>query len=440
MAGKIKSTKLEGEKSMHSSITRTTTRTTTGTSMRDGSSVSWPGWKSLVKTGSKLARLGVLALLAVLIVTAGQPACAQTETVLHSFNASGTDGYNPYSGLAIDKDGNLYGTTLYGSNLFAPDGTVFKVTPDGVETVLYNFLGAPDGSEPYYSGVVRDAAGNLYGTTIRGGTNDLGIVYKIAPNGTETVIHNFSPTHDGYYPYGGVILGKQGALYGTTYTGGAAGVGTVYKVLRTRKATETVLYNFGGQQDGCYPSQENLVLAKDGTLYGTTYSCGPSANGTVFKIAPDGTETIIHAFNADGSDGVNPYGGLIFDKAGNIYGTTYQGGTKGFGTVYKITPTGAESVVYSFKGDGTDGTNPYGGVVVDPKGNIYGTTYLGGTKGFGTVFKITPSGTETVLHSFTDTDGSHPYAGVIRDKKGVLYGTTVNGGDFGYGTVFKIVP
>jgi uncharacterized repeat protein (TIGR03803 family) len=429
---KAKSARLEGEKSMHSLTARI--------SMRDCFSVSWPGWTSVVKAGSKLAPLGVLALLAILMVTAAQPACAQTETVLHSFNEDGTDGYNPYSGLTIDKDGNLYGTTLYGSSLVAPNGTVFKVTPSGVETVLYNFLGAPDGSEPYYSGVVRDAAGNLYGTTLRGGTNDLGTVYKLAPNGTETVLHNFSPTLDGYYPFGGVILGTKGALYGTTSTGGTAGVGTVYKVLRTRKGTETVLYNFGGQTDGCYPRQENLVLAKDGTLYGTTYSCGPSANGTVFKIAPDGTETIIHGFNADGLDGINPYGGLIFDKAGNLYGTTYQGGANGFGTVYKITPAGAESVLYSFKGDGTDGINPYGGVVLGKKGIIYGTTYQGGTKGFGAVFKVTPSGTETVLHSFTNTDGAHPYAGVVLDKNGALYGTTVDGGDFGYGTVFKIVP
>lgn len=424
---------------MHSLITRTTT----GTSMRDCFRASWSGGKSGGKASSKLAPLGVLALLAILMVTAAQPAYAQTETVLHSFNLDGTDGANPYSGLAIDKDGNLYGTTLYGSNFAGPNaGTVFKVAPDGVETVLYNFAGAPDGSEPYYSGVVRDAAGNLYGTTIRGGTNDLGIVYKLAPDGTETVLRNFSPSHDGYYPFGGVILGPKSALYGTTFTGGTAGVGTVYKVLRTRKATETVLYNFAGQADGCNPSQENLVLAKDGTLYGTTNACGPFGGeyGTVFKLAPDGTETVLHGFNANGVDGVSPYGGLAFDKAGNLYGTTYQGGANGFGTVYRVTPTGAESVIYSFKGDGTDGTNPYGGVVVDPKGNIYGTTYQGGTKGFGTVFKINPSGTETVLHSFTNTDGAHPYAGLVLGKQHVLYGTTVDGGDFGYGTVFKIVP
>jgi uncharacterized repeat protein (TIGR03803 family) len=421
---------------MHSLNTRTTTRT----SMTDRFSVSRPGWKSLVKAGVD-APLAVLTLLVLLMVTASQPAYAQTETVLHSFNADGSDGYNPYAGLTLDKDGNLYGTTLYGSNLFAPNGTVFKVTPSGVETVLYNFLGALDGSQPYYSGVIRDAAGNLYGTTLRGGTNDLGTVYKLAPNGTKTVLYNFSPTLDGYYPFGGVILGPKHILYGTTSTGGTAGVGTVYKITSSHKSEiETVLYNFVGQVDGCYPRQENLVLAKDGTLYGTTYSCGPFVNGTVFKLAPDGTETIIHSFNADSSDGVNPYGGLVFDKAGNMYGTTYQGGTFGFGTVYKITPSGAESVLYSFKGDGTDGINPYGGVVLGKKGIIYGTTYQGGTQGFGTVFRLTPSGTETVLHSFTNTDGAHPYAGVVVDKSGALYGTTVDGGDFGYGTVFKIVP
>ncbi len=423
---------------MHSLINRSL--------LGDRFSVSGLGWKSVVKAGSRWAPLGVLALLAVLMVVASPAAYAQTETVLHSFNADGTDGANPYSGLAIDKEGNLYGTTLYGSSFIAPNaGTVFKVTASGAETVLYNFGGAPDGSEPYYSGVVRDAAGNLYGTTLRGGTNDLGTVYKLAPDGTETVLYSFSPTsYDGYYPFGGVVLGKAHTLYGTTSTGGTAGVGTVYKVTRGHKGveTETVLYNFAGQMDGCYPRQENLVVAKDGTLYGTTNLCGPFNGdyGTVFRITPDGKGTVLHSFNADGVDGVNPYGGLVFDKAGNLYGTTYGGGEFGYGTVFKLSPSGGETVLHSFNADGTDGINPYGGVVLGKKGNLYGTTYQGGTNGDGTVFKLTPSGTETVLHSFTKTDGAHPYAGVVLDKNGALYGTTVDGGDFGYGTVFKIVP
>jgi len=409
-------------------------------------SVSGLGWKPVAKAGSRWAPLGVLGLLAVLMVTAAPAAYAQTETVLHSFNADGTDGANPYSGLAIDKEGNLYGTTLYGSSFIAPNaGTVFKVTASGFETVLYNFGGAPDGSEPYYAGVVRDAAGNLYGTTLRGGTNDLGTVYKLAPDGTESVLYSFSPaSFDGYYPFGGVILGPKHTLYGTTSTGGTAGVGTVYKVTRGHQGveTETVLYNFAGQADGCYPRQESLVLAKDGTLYGTTNLCGPFNGdyGTVFKVAPDGKETVLHSFNADGVDGVNPYGGLIFDKAGNLYGTTYGGGKFGYGTVFKLSPSGGETVLHSFNADGTDGINPYGGMVLGKKGNLYGTTYQGGTNGYGTVFKLTPSGTETVLHSFAKTDGAHPYAGVVLDKNGALYGTTVDGGDFGYGTVFKVVP
>jgi len=407
-------------------------------------SASELGRKSILKAGSKLAELGAVILLTVTMVIAAQPAHAQTEIVLHSFNQDGTDGYNPYSPLAIDKDGNLYGTTLYGSSFVGPNaGTVFKVTAAGVETVLYNFGGVPDGSEPYYSGVVRDAAGNLYGTTIRGGTSDLGIVYKLAPDGTETVLHNFSPSNDGYYPFGGVVLGKKGTLYGTTYTGGTSSVGTVYKITHSRKAvTETVIYNIAGQADGCYPSQEDLVIAKDGALYGTTYSCGPFDGyyGTVFKIDPAGRETVLHSFNSDSVDGINPFGGLVVDKAGNLYGTTYGGGTYGYGTVFELSPSGTETVLYSFNADGTDGINPYGGVVLGKKGVIYGTTYQGGTNGYGTVFKLTPSGTETVLHSFTSTDGAHPYAGMVLDKQGALYGTTVDGGDFGYGTVFKVVP
>jgi len=379
-----------------------------------------------------------LAVLSALLLIAARPAHALTESVLHSFANNGTDGYEPYAGLAIDPKGNLYGTTHMGGPFNA--GTVFKVTPKGTETVLYSFTGGTDGAYPFFAGVVRDKAGNLYGTTSSGGVNNLGTVFKLTPTGTETVLHSFANDGtDGSVPLAGLVLDKTGNLYGTTYAGGASGAGTVFKV--DPSGTETVLYSFTAGTDGCYPYNAGVVLGKKGVLYGTTSSCGASGFGTVFKLTPTGTETVLHSFNADGTDGVYPDAGLAIDSKSNLYGITHVGGATGYGTVFKLTPTGTETVLHSFNADGTDGIYPFAGLVLDKTGNLYGTTHYGGAIGYGTVFMVTPSGTETVLYSFGGSpDGAYPQAGVVFGNKGILYGTTIASGANGQGTVFKLVP
>jgi uncharacterized repeat protein (TIGR03803 family) len=378
-----------------------------------------------------------LAVLSALLLMAARPTQAQTESVLHSFVADGTDGTNPYAGLIVDAKGNLYGTTVAGgpSNV----GTVFKVTPSSVETVLYSFTGRADGAVPYFSAMLRDKAGNLYGTTLLGGAKGGGTVFKLAPDGTETVLHSFNADGiDGYNPYPGLAMDKAGNLYGTTYRGGASDLGTVFKVAPA--GTEMVLYSFAGGTDGCFPYSGGVILGKKGVLYGTTFSCGANGLGTVFKLTPTGAETVLHSFAPDGTDGVTPLGSLAIDKTGNIFGTTNAGGAHGNGTVFKLTPTGTETVIHSFAADGIDGFNPQGGVVIDKVGNLYGTTYWGGVGNVGTAFMLTQSGTEMVLHSFGGADGANPRAGLVLGKKSILYGTTLNGGDFSLGTVFKIVP
>jgi uncharacterized repeat protein (TIGR03803 family) len=398
-------------------------------------------WKSILQDATNLATVIALAFVGALMLTAGPAAYAATESVLYSFSRNGIDGYNPAAGVARDKLGNLYGTTYYGGTWGY--GTVYKVTPTGTETVLYSFTGGSDGSNPYFAGVVLDKAGNMYGTTYYGGANGVGTVFELTPSGTETVLHSFAADGtDGYNPAAGVVLDKLGNVYGTTYLGGAYGYGTVFKV--TPSGTETVLHSFADNAtDGCFPYGAGVVLGKKNVLYGTTYACGANGVGTVYKLTPSGTETVLHSFVNDGTDGYYAYTGVVLDKLGNLYGTTYYGGVYGVGTVFKIIPSGTETVLHSFANDGTDGYQPYGtGVILDKLGNLYGTTYYGGANGLGTVFEITSSGAETVLHSFAANgmDGFHPYAGLVLGNRNTLYGTSRDGGVNGYGTVYKVVP
>ena len=210
--------------------------------------------------------------------------------------------------------------------------------------------------------------------------------------------------------------------------------------------TETVLYSFGGQYgDAAYPLYAGLALDKQGDLYGTTPNFGANNGGTVFKLTPTGTETVLHSFGRAyvGPDGSQPYGGVVLDKKGNLYGTTGLGGANNSGTVFEMTPDGAETVLYSFGNQPGDGAFPLAGLVLDKQGNLYGTTVYGGAHGGGTVFQLTPDGAETVLYSFGSQpgDGTNPYAGLVLDKKGNLYGTTGAGGQYGFGgTVFKVTP
>jgi uncharacterized repeat protein (TIGR03803 family) len=378
--------------------------------------------------------------------TASAPSAqGQTFTVLHSFKG-GTDGEGPNGGVVRDTAGNLYGTTSYGGSFNF--GTVFQLDTAGQETVLYTFTGGADGAIPL-AGVIRDAAGNLYGTTEHGGDLSCnsgvgcGTVFKVDKTGKETVLYRFTRGADGTgTPFAGVIRDAAGNLYGTTADGGPFSSGTVFKVDTTGK--ETVLYTFTGGRggtDGFLPSGA-LIRDAAGNLYGTTQLGGNYSFGTVFKLDSTGKETVLYRFRG-GSSGDQPVGGVIMDKAGDLYGTTQGGGTSYDGTVFKLNPVGNKTVLYSFA-SGADGSLPVAGVIADTAGNLYGTTAYGGTSNLGTVFKLDKTGKETVLYSFTGgADGALPVAGLVRDAAGNLYGTAYYGGDngsnCGCGVVFSYV-
>jgi len=396
-----------------------------------------------------------LAIVAVALFATDTPAVAQ-ETVLFSFNS--TDGLNPVAGLIFDGAGNLYGTTLYGgANNY---GAVFELTPSTggrwKETVLHSFnLNGTDGYRPY-GGLIFDGSGNLYGTTFYGGANGEGTAYELTPMAggrwKEKVLHSFAANGtDGYNPTASLIFDGVGNLYGTTFYGGANSSGTVFELKRAAGGSwkEKVLHNFTGA-DGDFPFA-SLIFDGSGNLYGTTIEGGDSGDGTVFELAPSTggswTETVLQNFS--GADGDLPYAGLIFDGSGNLYGATLNGGTYGNGTVFELTSSAGgiwtETVLHSFVGI-SDGSYPYGTLIFDTFGNLHGTTYYGGAHSDGTVFELTPAGggnwTETVQHSFANTtkDGYYPQAGLILDAVGNLYGTTEYGGSQNYGAVFRFAP
>jgi uncharacterized repeat protein (TIGR03803 family) len=365
------------------------------------------------------------------------------ESVLYSFTGGALDGEKPGGTLLQASDGNFYGTTPFGGANGA--GIVFKITPTGSETVLYSFQGgANDGGNPAGE-LIQGSDGNFYGMTSNGGPGEYGTVYKITPSGVETVLHFFQDgSADGAYPSGGLVQGSDGNFYGMASQGGAHdtnGVhvdGVVFKI--TPSGTMTVLHSFqGGPTDGAYPLR-NLILATDGNFYGVTPSGGAVNGGTVFKITPSGTETLLYSFESGLTDGISPSGSLIQASDGNFYGTTSQGGGGNeYGTVFKVTAGGTETVLYAFQGGPTDGTNPQGSLIQASDGNFYGMTEQDGRLGYGSIFKITPSGAETVLHFFQGgtTDGVNPFDSLIQAPDGNLYGMTNLGGANNLGTIFK---
>jgi len=408
--------------------------TTTLQHQRCMSAIHW------LETSSALA-LGATIMSAVI---AAPPAQAQYN-VLHTFTGSPADGRNPaYGHLIFDSGSNLYGTTRAGGA--SGFGVVFKIDQTG-ETVPYSFAGGTtDGAYPH-AGLIADAAGNLYGTTLQGGASSLGVVFKLYTTGKETVLHSFtgSPA-DGANPYATLTQDSTGNLYGTTRSGGASNYGVVFELDTAGK--ETVLHSFTGfPTDGAYPSAGRLIRGPEGNLYGTTTRGGATGSskggyGVVYKVDTTGKETVLYSFSG-GGDGGLPYGGLIRDSAGNLYGTTNRGGANGKGVVFKLDTAGHETVLHSFAGP--DGANPYEGVTSDSAGNLYGTTTHGGASDEGVVFELHTTGHATVLYSFTGgADGGLPYAGLIVDSAGNLYGTTSSGGTHhapsGGGVVFKLTP
>jgi uncharacterized repeat protein (TIGR03803 family) len=339
----------------------------------------------------------------------------------------GPDGANP-TGL-VDVSGTLYGTTSLGGTKGA--GTVFKLSTSGAESVLYSFSTAPgNGFAPMGNPI--DVNGVLYGTTSAAGSYPFdGTVFKVSLSGAESVLYRFKLAPDGQYPESGLI-DVNGTLYGTTQFGGTKGLGSVFKI--SPSGSESVLYSFKGGSDGTQPLAG--LIDVNGTLYGTSAGGGPTGAGTVFKISTSGTESVLYRFK-NGTDGASPYAGLI-DVSGTLYGTTQFGGANHLGTVFKVSLSGTETVLHQFKG-GSDGQYPKASLV-DVNGTLYGTTAGDSSSGInGTVFKISPSGAESVLYNFKGgTDGANPDD--LIDVNGVLYGTTFGEESPGFGTVFKLTP
>jgi uncharacterized repeat protein (TIGR03803 family) len=383
-------------------------------------------WRNVIEMRCAAYALA-LAVVFGLMAAATPLAKAQTFTVLHAF-AGSPDGRESDAAL-INVNGNLYGTTRFGG--ISDKGTMFKVNSKGGEIVLHSFRGGYP-----LSPLLVDSAGSFYGTTSYGGTSNFGTVFKMDTTGAETVLYSFAGPPDGARPNAGLVMDSAGNLYGTTSAGGASNYGTVFKLDTSN--TETVLYSFTGGADGALPLYGSLVMDSAGSLYGTTERGGSLDLGTVFKLDSSGTETVLHSFN--GPEGGFPTSGVIMDNKSNFYGTAAIGGAHASGTVFAVDANGTYTLLYSFAG-GADGATPAGGLVRDRSGNLYGTTFYGGSKHGGTVFKISGKGNETVLHNFKfSTDGAKPTAGLIMDGKGNLFGTTSAGGASGAGTVFELTP
>jgi uncharacterized repeat protein (TIGR03803 family) len=384
------------------------------------------------------------------------------ETVLYNFGTNGNDGGGGTS-LIRDAAGNLYGTTsnggIYPCGIFGC-GTVFELSPVAgggwTEAVLHNFGDGTDGAQP--NGLMMDAAGNFYGVTGSGGLYGGGIAYELSPSQgggwTESVLYNFS--RGGGYGNGSYSLIKDAAgnLYGTMFYGGTYGEGMVFQLSPNEGGewTETVLHSFGNGSDAAYP-EAGVIMDTAGNLYGTTYGGGVNRIGAVFELSPrqggGWTETILHSFN--GSDGSGPWASLIMDAAGNLYGTTEQGGAYcppfGCGTVFEMSLDAGgdwtETVLYSFD-NLPDAELPVSSLIRDGAGNLYGTTSEGGENDDGTVFEVSPrqgGWKESVLHSFGNVnDGSVVFGSVVMDRAGDLYGTTLNGGAYYSGLAFELTP
>jgi uncharacterized repeat protein (TIGR03803 family) len=406
-------------------------------------------------------RLFAVCGVALAICGSGIARANGAAKVLYAFQGGSDGAHPPAAGLITDDTGDLFGVTSGGGG--GTDcqgdngcGTVFELAPDGSEVVLHAFAGGCDGTSPT-SRLTVDGSGNFYGVTGEGGScNDegFGTVFKLAPGGAESVVYAFKGGTDGEEPSSALVSDRKGDLFGTTPSGGNGagcpydtGCGTLFEVKPNGK--KAILYSFCSQtgcMDGAGPG--GILRDNAGNFFGvagggggTDCSDGTNGCGTVFELAAGGTETVLYAFSG-GSDGAFPVAGLLADKAGNFYGTTETGGSANRGTVFKLAPGGTETVLYSFQG-GSDGEYPDGILTADKAGNLYGTTGNGGGarckgNGCGTVFKLSPDGTETVLNAFTHGHGQFPAGALLLGKHDELYGTTESGGKNGDGVVFSV--
>jgi len=399
----------------------------------------------------QVKRATFLFVIALSVTTAA----ATTTDVIFSFGED--EGEYADTDLETDSAGNIYGTTVLGGDFGS--GTVFQLTPTPngwVHTVLYSFTGGVDGGEPY-KGVTLDRDGNLYGTAVTGGSGNCeggcGVIYKLTNRKgtwTQKVVHAFTGGDDGSGPGSRVTVDRAGNVYGMTPTGGAYGLGTIYQIRPPSSGALTfkVIHAFTGGADGSNGSAGRMIL-RDGRLYGAATTGGNQGSGVVFELTPkafgEWNFKTIYTFQGQ-PDGSFPYGALLFDPSGNIYGTTYYGGANGIGAVYELSPQPVgewtEDLIYSFQ-QGPDGNSPISNLVFDKAGNLYGTTSEGGL-GSGTIFKLSPVGgnwTETVVHAFEGPpDGGFAYNGMVVDAFGNFYGATVHGGENNDGSVYKFTP
>ncbi len=400
-------------------------------------------------------------IIFVVTVLLSHGASASSTKLLYGF-AGSSDGEYADTDLAVDGSSNIYGTTVQGGTFGT--GTVFQVSLSGtnwVHTVLYNFTGGADGGQPY-KGVTLDSQGNLYGTAVVGGSggkcpeSGCGVVYKLTRSGgnwIQNVIYDFTGGNDGYGPGSGLTFDTSGNLYGMTPVGGSYGQGVIFQLhpLPSDSWEFNLIHTFTGGNDGGTGSAGRLILDAAGSLYGVATVGGAHGKGTAFKLALTSGGSwnfqTIYAFKGQPDAGF-PYGGLAFDAKGNLYGTTYYDGANNLGSIYQLIPLNgawSEKVLYSFKG-GADGSSSISNVVFDAAGNLYGTTSEGGAAcSCGTIFKLTHGVNgnwhESVARRFQGTpDAGFAYNGMVSDSAGSFYGATVHGGSSNDGTIYKFVP
>ena len=379
----------------------------------------------------------MLVSVVVLLIPTVSTAQSYTFETLYTF-VGGADGGPATAGLIQDASGNLYGVA-HGDGINNNHGVIFKISPTGEYSVLHTFSGSPDGTDPG-ARLVMDTTGNLYGTA-GGGANGFGTVFKLTPSGQENVLYSFLGGADGVGPQGDLIMDTAGNFYGTTVEGGGTacssfGCGTVFKL--SPDGSETVLHSFTDTPDGANP-QSGLVMDANGNLYGTTFFGGTYNAGTVYKVSPTGAEVVLYSFKGKDGDGKYPLAKLYIDKAGNLFGTTLEGGRTaqctGCGTIFELFANGKEVILHAFNNQ-TDGAQPSGELVRDKVGNFYGTTVAGVHAGV--VYELSPNGTLTVLQTFPNGSARDPYDGLLLDASGNLYGTLVAGGAHKLGVVFEL--
>lgn len=409
-------------------------------------------------------RASVVTILALTILV---PSAHAGSKILYSFRNNGSDGTVPLAGLVFDSANHLYGTTAFGG--VHGEGAVFELVPQSgggwTERILHSFdPGRHDGAVPT-ANLILDLSGNLYGTTSEGGAYGYGTVFELVARSSggwaERILHSFNNIGaGGAYPSARLVFDTLGNLYGTAFAGGSGstcgpyGCGTVFELSPTTNGSwnEKILHTFAHNGTDGFAPESNLIFDALGNLYGTTYGGGAHGFGTVFQltatISGEWLETKLYDFNNDGVDGINPNSGLIFDSAGNLYGTTYQGGAYGQGIAFELSRTGGttwvETIIHTFGLYGNDGNFPLAGLVFDASGNLYGSTGYGGAYLFGTVFRLSPttaSWTEDILANFASSNGYEgPHGGLIIDRSGNLFGTSASGGGENVGIVFEVTP